>query len=1061
MNPDKPEREQALEDRLARVEAQLRRLEGAMGIESEAGALDPAAPTPGGPATPASPPTPAGAPTPASPPTAPTPAPPPEPAAPAWLPANPMPAPLPDRMQAPPGSMCGRCRKHLSPIWRGSCRHCGAAYAEFPPVPWEPVERASEPRASAGIPSAPRPSPGLSSIMLPDLSGSLDDLEARLAGRALAWVGGLALVLGAIFFLSLAFSRGWIGPELRVLLGLVAGSVGLAGGAAFMERGNRLLGHVLTPLGLAIISISLVAATRLYGLVPVEIGLLGALASAIAAAAIAVRANSQIVAAFGLVAVLAAPPLMGAAPDMMTLAFIAVALVGTTGVALWRSWSWLPPVAFVLSAPQAAAWVSGHPESAIGLAGIGLFWLLNIVVAGGEEFRRHRDDLSPSSATLLLANVAFLIWAGFVLLSGDLAAYRGLFLVLVALAHLGIGGVFVVRDGERNLFGLLAMGTGIAALTMAAPIQLGASAVPVAWSAEAVALAWVAVRRGHPYSAVVSGILYALAGGFLVALYRMPIASTSGIPFVDGPGASLGFFVAAVAVGVWIVRDRSLRSGLAAFGLVVAADCVPAALDDPATVIAMSILMVLGTAAWRVIPILPGAPIRWQVEGLIPRALQRIGEWRRPTDALLPLATALVGVLATVRLVADVYGPTAGALPTGIPFVDPSGAALAVYLVGLFSVAWISGRSRLREPLAAIALLVTARACVTEFDGVALVAAWSILMVIGYALWRELARLPHRAPTTLLRWRMARFTLDLTLPIAATLAGVLAALHTLAIELPISRFGDVLPPAIPFTDDGATAAFVLAVTVLASGFVVGDARARRVSILVAGGILAYAIPFEVYAWAVAVLWAGLGMLGMGLARVDPAGRRPFIIGAAGMVVGAAIVAVGIVAPPSRLVVGQTAIDAVVALQTIAALGAVALALVALARSGGRSETWPRWTWIAAGVTIVYALSVAVVDLVAMQIGGSVATDELRTQGQVALSVSWAALGVAAFVAGLRLRIDDLRRGGFALLALATAKVFLFDLSALDVAYRVISLIALGLLLLVSAWLWQRSQPRTA
>ena len=57
------------------------------------------------------------------------------------------------------------------------------------------------------------------------------------------------------------------------------------------------------------------------------------------------------------------------------------------------------------------------------------------------------------------------------------------------------------------------------------------------------------------------------------------------------------------------------------------------------------------------------------------------------------------------------------------------------------------------------------------------------------------------------------------------------------------------------------------------------------------------------------------------------------------------------------------------------------------------------------------------------------------------------LGVVAFVAGLRLRIDDLRRGGLALLALATAKVFLFDLAALDVAYRVISLIALGLLLL--------------
>ena len=91
---------------------------------------------------------------------------------------------------------------------------------------------------------------------------SLNDIEARLTGRTLAWVGGLALVLAAIFFLSLAFSRGWIGPEGRVLIGLVAGAILLGGGAVFMERRNRLLGHVLTPVGLAVISISLVAATR-------------------------------------------------------------------------------------------------------------------------------------------------------------------------------------------------------------------------------------------------------------------------------------------------------------------------------------------------------------------------------------------------------------------------------------------------------------------------------------------------------------------------------------------------------------------------------------------------------------------------------------------------------------------------------------------------------------------------------------------------------------------------------------------------------------------------------
>ena len=74
-------------------------------------------------------------------------------------------------------------------------------------------------------PSAPLPATSTWPAAQPQSqSGGIDvpsfaDLEARLTGRALAWVGGLALVLGAVFFLSLAFSRGWIGPEMRVLIG--------------------------------------------------------------------------------------------------------------------------------------------------------------------------------------------------------------------------------------------------------------------------------------------------------------------------------------------------------------------------------------------------------------------------------------------------------------------------------------------------------------------------------------------------------------------------------------------------------------------------------------------------------------------------------------------------------------------------------------------------------------------------------------------------------------------------------------------------------------------------
>ena len=81
--------------------------------------------------------------------------------------------------------------------------------------------------------------------------------------------------------------------------------------------------------------------------------------AAIAAAVVAIRFDAPAVAAFGLVSALIAPPLVGASPTMVTLLFVAITLVGTTAVSLFRSWRWLPALAFVLAAPHLASWLVG------------------------------------------------------------------------------------------------------------------------------------------------------------------------------------------------------------------------------------------------------------------------------------------------------------------------------------------------------------------------------------------------------------------------------------------------------------------------------------------------------------------------------------------------------------------------------------------------------------------------------------------------------------------------------------------------------------------------------
>jgi uncharacterized membrane protein len=104
---------------------------------------------------------------------------------------------------------------------------------------------------------------------------------------------------------------------------------------------------------------------------------------------------------------------------------------------------------------------------------------------------------------------------------------------------------------------------------------------------------------------------------------------------------------------------------------------------------------------------------------------------------------------------------------------------------------------------------------------------------------------------------------------------------------------------------------------------------------------------------------------------------------------------------------------------------------------------------AAAVGAVYAASLLIVDV----IQGDAA--ERSQTAQVALSAFWATVGLAAIVAGLVRDTRELRYGGLALLGLGVAKIFLYDLSELDELYRVLSFLAVGLLMLAGAYAYQR------
>jgi uncharacterized membrane protein len=379
-----------------------------------------------------------------------------------------------------------------------------------------PAAPRPQPFAPPGAPRPPRPSePARPPISFEDLLG----------GRVLGWVGGAAVVLGVVFFLVMAANRGWIDETTRVLLAFVGSTALLGVGLYLHERQGRTqaaLAAVATAI--AALYVTLTAATQLYDLVDPAVALVFAGLVGAVATAIAVRWGEPVVAGIGIVGALLAPVLVDAGTDSASLAFMAVALVSAVGVLLWRRWSWLGIVAFVVSAPQLLGWLFEEHDERLGLslAVLAAFWLLYVVAAIGYELREPTADLRLVSASLLLANAALLAGAGWAMLDDtDHSGAATAWVIGAAAVHI-IGGVpaYGGRMSREIAALIVAVGTALAALGLA--LAIDGPALVAGWSAEALVLAWVARRLGDPRGQIASAAFFLLAA-FHTLRFEAPV----------------------------------------------------------------------------------------------------------------------------------------------------------------------------------------------------------------------------------------------------------------------------------------------------------------------------------------------------------------------------------------------------------------------------------------------------------------------------------------------------------------------------------------------------------
>ena len=138
------------------------------------------------------------------------------------------------------------------------------------------------------------------------------------------------------------------------------------------------------------------------------------------------------------------------------------------------------------------------------------------------------------------------------------------------------------------------------------------------------------------------------------------------------------------------------------------------------------------------------------------------------------------------------------------------------------------------------------------------------------------------------------------------------------------------------------------------------------------------------------------------------------------------------------------------------LGYAAPAVLALLLSyavGGQRKAGYANTIAAAA--LILALSYITLEIARLYRGPVLSGSGTGSAEQYAYSIAWLAFGVALLAIGLAVNSQRARLASAAVIALTICKAFLIDMSTLTGAYRALSFMGLGLVLVAIGWLYQK------
>jgi hypothetical protein len=202
--------------------------------------------------------------------------------------------------------------------------------------------------------------------------------------KLFSYIAGVALLVAAVAFLRYSVDHGWLGPAVRMTIGLLAGVALLAACETRRAQAYGVTAHALTAAGIATLFSTCYASAALWHLLPPWAAfLLMALVTAVAVA-LSIRRDSIFIALLGLVGGFATPVLLSTGENrpFALFGYLALLNAGLGWVAYRKRWPLLTALTLGFTVLYQLAWAATFLGEANLGVGCGVFLLFPALAFG-------------------------------------------------------------------------------------------------------------------------------------------------------------------------------------------------------------------------------------------------------------------------------------------------------------------------------------------------------------------------------------------------------------------------------------------------------------------------------------------------------------------------------------------------------------------------------------------------------------------------------------------------------------------------------------------------------